>query len=288
LTRVALTAKTQSLVGNWPLSERDFSGGQDGRIAWFIAIGTAVTGHVEKGGDVEDNRRLAQRLQESEDARRALSAQLLSVLETERKRIASDLHDDIGQILITIKMRVDIAVSLIQMGQADNAIQTLASVAPLIQESMDEVRRISMDLRPSILDDLGIVSTITWFCRRFAETCPDTRVAPDLRVEEREVPEDLKIVIYRVLQEAMNNVAKHAHASFVRVELTRRGQDLELTVDDNGCGFDVAEVTSLGLRRRGAGLASMQGRLEAAGGSLSIQSSKRVGTIVRGIFPCGG
>jgi signal transduction histidine kinase len=230
---------------------------------------------------VEDNRRFAQRSQES-----ALSVQLLSVLEAERKRIATELHDDIGQILTSIKMRVDTAMSLIQMGRAANAEQALAGVVPMVQETMDEVRRISMDLRPSILDDLGIVATITWFCRNFAKTYPGIRIEPDLRIEEREVPEGSKIVLYRVLQEAMNNIARHADAHFVRVQLLRRDQNLELTVEDDGCGFDVAGETTLGLGRQGTGLASMRERLEAAGGSLSIQSTMRVGTVVRGILPC--
>lgn len=236
--------------------------------------------------DVSEDKSLALRLEQSEEARRGLAAQLISILETERKRIARELHDDIGQNLTSIKMRIEGALSLLRLGQAGGGEEMLTGIVPMIQQTMDEVRRISMDLRPSILDDLGIIATIGWLCRSFGATSPSVKVEADVRVEESEVPEALKIVIYRVLQEAMNNIAKHAHADFIRVRLSRVGSDLELAIEDNGRGFDVAQTLAADSSRRGAGLASMRERLEAIGGRLSIQSAERIGTVVQAILPC--
>lgn len=265
-----------------PISEDE-----DG-IAWIVTICTDFTRHLADIESLDDRRALEQDLHASEETRRALSAQLLSILEKERKRMAGELHDHIGQILTSIKLRTESAISSIKSGQFGNGEKVLRSIVPMIQETLDEVRRISMDLRPSILDDLGIVATIGWFCRNFAGTCADLRIELDLHVDEREVPETLKIVIYRVLQEAMTNIGKHAHADFVRVSLSRPIRDLELVIEDNGCGFEVAEVMARGPGQRGIGLASMRERIEVIGGRLSIQSSKQIGTVVQAILPSDG
>jgi signal transduction histidine kinase len=236
--------------------------------------------------DVSDRRTLEHRLRESEDVRRDLSSQLLTSLETERRRVAAELHDGLGQMLTSIKMRVEATLPFIKGGQTTNAEEMLGKIVPMIQGTMDEVRSISMALRPSILDDLGIIATIGWFCRNFASTCPGIRVEQDVRIKERDVPQDLKIVIYRVLQEAMNNVAKHAHAQFVRVRLARLGADIELVVEDNGRGFDATRAAAQDKGEPGVGIANMRQRLDTVRGKLSIRSTARVGTIVRATFPC--
>jgi signal transduction histidine kinase len=224
--------------------------------------------------------------QESAKIRRELSARLLTALEAERRRIAAELHDGLGQTLTGIKMRVEAALSLLEAGRSADARATLADIVPKIQESIDSVRSASVSLRPSILDDLGIIATIGWFCRDFASSCPGLRIEQDVRVKERDVPPPLKITIYRVLQEAMNNVAKHARADCIRVRLARLGSDIELVVEDNGCGFDVAQMKADGDARRGAGLLNMRQRLDAVGGELSIRSAARIGTTVRAVMPC--
>jgi signal transduction histidine kinase len=154
----------------------------------------------------------------------------------------------------------------------------------MIQQAMDEVRRISTDLRPSILDDLGITATINWFCRNFAETYA-VRVETDLTIEESAIPDALKTVVYRVLQEAMNNVAKHAHADHVRVSFRRIDRTVELMIDDNGHGFDVQQALSARALTRGLGLSNMQERVKISGGSFSLTSARKVGTVVQAAWP---
>jgi PAS domain S-box-containing protein len=237
--------------------------------------------------DISDRRWLEERLHSSEEVRRALSTELLSVLEHERKRIASELHDDIGQILTSIKMRVEGAIASIAEGNVAAGRKLLGDLPAMIKGTMDEVRRISMDLRPPMIDDLGIVATIGWFCRDLSESHPKLRVELDLTVAESEVPDHLKIVIYRVLQEAMTNVIRHAKADLARVRLARAERNIEFLIQDNGCGFDPASAKAHAPELRGSGLTNMKERVEIVGGNLSLRTIKRHGTVIYVVLPCG-
>ena len=137
-----------------------------------------------------------------------------------------------------------------------------------------------MDLRPSILDDLGILATISWFCREFENVHPDIRVEKEVTVEEDDVPDNLKIIIYRILQEAFNNAAKHSRASRIRVRLSKANTSIVLTVGDNGTGFDMEEVRLKEGMSKGLGLASMRERVELSGGHFTIETGAGKGTTI--------
>ena len=262
---------------------------EQGAIHHFVAIGLDLTERTElevrSTNPVEVTARIELQDDTSIQAGNTLSAELLSVVENERKRIATELHDDIGQILTGIKMRIESAITSISNGNLATGQKSLTEVVPIIREAMDEVRRISLDLRPPMIDDLGIVATIGWFCREFPSRQRGLHVELDLRVEERDIPPSFKIVIYRILQEAMNNVVQHAGAQVARVRLLRSGGHTELIVEDNGCGFDVAQARRRGSGGRGLGLTNMRERAEAVSGSLSVETIKGTGTIVRAVFP---
>ena len=157
----------------------------------------------------------------------------------------------------------------------------LGSVIPIIQGTIEEARRIQMSLRPSILDDLGILATINWFCRQFESTYSNIRIKKEIEIEEHEVPDSLKIVIYRVLQEALNNIAKHSKAAVVLLFLRKTDQTIQLVIRDSGQGFDLEETYSRKGTARGLGLDSMRERTELSGGSFSIESNKGEGTTIR-------
>jgi len=262
---------------------------EQGTIRRFVAIGLDVTECVELDAKSASPVEITDRIQPQGDASihaaSTLSAELLSVVENERKRIATELHDDIGQILTGIKMRIESAITSFSKGNLATGQKSLAEVVPIIREALDEVRRISLDLRPPMIDDLGIVATIGWFCREFPSRQRGLRVELDLRVEERDIPASFKIVIYRILQEAMNNVIQHAGAQVARVRLLRSAGNIEFIVEDNGCGFDLAQTRRRGPGRRGLGLTHMRERAEAVSGRLSLETIKGAGTIVRAVFP---
>ena len=243
--------------------------------------GPAISGIV---ADITKRHKAEEALRKSDKELRILSNQLLSAEEKERKRIARELHDGIGQALSAIKFSVENA--LLELREATNPIDlgSLETVIPLTQKTIEEVRRIVKDLRPSILDDLGILATIGWFCREFQNVYAGIRIETTLNIKEDQVPQHLKTIIYRILQEALNNVAKHSRANFVHLRLRGKETRMELIIHDNGRGFNLEQAMALKTSRRGFGLASMRERAELSGAAFEIDSTIGRGTTVRVVW----
>ena len=234
--------------------------------------------------DITDRKRAEAALRESEKQLRYLSSQLLTAQEKERERIARELHDGIGQSLSAVKFSVENSLKQINKETAGPPAKRLEAVIPMIQDSIEEVRKIAMDLRPSVLDDLGILATISWFCREFQTIHSGINIEQQLEIQEDEVPDPLKTSIYRVLQEALNNVAKHSKANLVNISLKSIDGTIELVIGDNGMGFDLEEALSVKSSRKGLGLSSMKERSELSGGSFTIKSVRGAGTVLRAIW----
>jgi PAS domain S-box-containing protein len=249
----------------------------------FIALTSSyvppdmVLVHME---DITESKLSRENLMRSEKNLRILSSQLITAKEEERKRIAHELHDSVGQYLSSIKFNMENIISRMEKGSSGSGLTSLKESIPVIQATIEEVRRISMDLRPSILDDLGILATISWFCREFQSVYTTIKVNTSVTLEEAGVPEHLKIIIFRIIQEALNNTAKHSQADTVDVSLIKRDNCIELTVSDNGIGFDVQESALREDSSRGMGLASMEERTDLSGGCFSIDSVKGLGTLI--------
>ena len=234
---------------------------------------------------IDERSRAERQLRESEKHLRFLSSQLMTIQEKERKRVAQEIHDGLGQMLTAIKYKVE---NILQpRGKIRERKESLESVIPLVQGSIEEARRIQMDLRPSILDDLGILATIKWFCREYQKVYSTIRITTRLEVEEADVADALKTVIYRVVQEGLNNVAKHSGASRVRLTLRKTNGQVELVITDNGTGFSPAEALSVESSKRGFGLSGMRERTELSGGHVSVKSWTGVGARRRASGPAG-
>ena len=219
-------------------------------------------------------------LAEANEALRQLSSRLLSAQEEERKRIAGEIHDTLGACLSAIKFKVEGAVQ--QIGEtATVATQSFGTILPVIQEGIEECRRMQQDLRPSILDDLGLLATLSWFCRRYQTIYTGIKVELEQTLEEKDIPNALKIVIFRVTQEGMNNIAKHSKADLVHLSLRKMDGRIELVLKDNGQGFDLKKVLASESTKRGLGLTSMRERTELSGGSFAIESAEGKGTTIR-------
>jgi len=219
------------------------------------------------------------KLQESENRLRILSSQLLTIQEKERKRVAQELHDGIGQMLTAIKFRVENTLRQERERKTKAKEESIESIIPMIQDSVEELRRIQMDLRPSILDDLGILATIGWFCREFQKVYPAIRIEKEIEIQEDEVSVPLKTVIYRVMQEAMNNIAKYSQADVVRLSVKKMGNRIEFMIEDDGIGFNLEKA------KRGFGLGSMKERTELSGGTFTVESIKGRGTVIHASWP---
>jgi len=190
--------------------------------------GVATLGNVQ---DVTERKRMETELHQ-------LSAQLLTVQEAERRRLARDLHDSLGQKLTGIKFMVEAALGKPWPDERRSGIGRLRLLVPTIQDAVEEVRRIATELRPAILDDLGLLATIAWHLREFEKTHPGIAVAQRLTAPESDVPSGLRTPIFRILQEATNNVAKHSGAAHLVVGLETAEGILRFWVRDDGVGFD--------------------------------------------------
>ncbi len=208
----------------------------------------------------------------------ALSEQLIGAQEGERKRIAVELHDSVGQSLSAVKYTLERGLELLRQPKRGDSATVFELAVRRIQETAEGIRAISMNLRPKILDDLGAASAVQWFCRDFAEIYPSITIVTELSVGDREVPDRLATVVYRCVQELLNNVAKHADARSVLVKLWLEDGVLMLQVRDNGVGLDHATAES---RRHGSGLRNLRERAQMTGGLFSITLAPGRGTLAQ-------
>jgi PAS domain S-box-containing protein len=255
---------------------------RDGRTLWLqrnltrvdcmnesMTMGNIIDITTQK--NTEDALRLSQR------ELRILSAKLLETQEAERKRIALELHDSIGQSISAIKFGMENAMREYESSLPGAGKLYLRSIIDKLRGTIDEVRNISMNLRPSMLDDLGLKATIKWFVREFVGVFPSISVETRLEVADSTLSDLHRIVIFRVIQEAMNNIGKHADAASVSIELLGTGDTLTLSVKDDGRGFAAGNMNA----EQGFGLGSMRDRVKLTDGELIIDSLPGTGTLVR-------
>ncbi len=235
--------------------------------------------------NISERKRMDEQLRQSENRLRALSERLLTIQEEERKSIAQDLHDSLSAILAAVKYNIEWAIQLLRNDRGDKALPSLDYALTDIQGIFEEVRRIYMDLRPSLLDDLGIQATVSWFIREFQKNHPHIRVENEIEIPEREVPEPLKIILFRIMQEAFRLAARHSRADVIRFSLGRKKDRIEMTIRDNGDGSKAGQPGDVNLPRKEYGLLWIRERVELSGGSFEIESSKEGETAIRASWP---
>lgn len=217
--------------------------------------------------------------------RRNMSAQILMIQESERQRIAKDLHDGLGQSLTLIRLGLEECASLLDGNASSFARESLERQRQKVQAAFSELRQIAMDLRPSMIDDLGIIATMSWFFRDFGNTCKQLNIDKNIMVAESRIPAHIKITIYRILQESFSNIVKHAGASLIKVSLIEQRNVLSLSIIDNGKGFKTAGNDKHFSLSSGFGLISMNERAKMSGGSCLIDSGVGKGTQITVSWP---
>lgn len=215
-----------------------------------------------------------------------LSSQIIRAQEEERKRIARELHDETSQSLASLIMSFDIVLkSFPQEGNAE-ARERLEGSRTLVLRMLDDIRRLTFDLRPAMLDDFGLVPAIRHYLKtRVESTGIEVKLTMD-GLEER-LAGDLETNLYRIIQESLTNVIKHARARNVEVELTRRDNEITLEINDDGRGFDAGNFMEFPRQNKGFGLFGIKERADLVGGKFRIDSAPGRGTKVSIKIPLG-
>jgi signal transduction histidine kinase len=240
-----------------------------------------VIGVLGTWQDVTERKRLNDDLRASRERLQVLSRQLMSAHENERRHIARELHDEIGQALTGIKLNLN---AMQRSEQDEAATLLLQDTLAIANRTLEQVRNLSLDLRPSMLDDLGLPAALRWYLDRQAQRAGFTAqfIAESSGTG---VSKDVETACFRIAQECLTNIARHARARHVRMELRRRDTELELLVHDDGVGFNVLAARERATRGESMGLLGMQERVLLLDGHLEIESSASGGTRMRVRFP---
>lgn len=223
-----------------------------------------------------ENERLFRQLIDGERRYRGLARAVWKVQEEERRRLARDLHDGLGQTLTALKTQLERLAQRPEEMPAAVRVR-LADSVELARVALNETRELSRLLRPPVLDDLGLLPALSWLARMLEE---QAGLAVALRSEglERRLDPDLETLIFRLAQEALTNVLKHAQAGRAELEVARHDHRLWLRVSDRGLGFDAAAAA--GEEPTGSGLRGMRDRVELFGGRFGVRSAPGEGTVV--------
>jgi PAS domain S-box-containing protein len=237
--------------------------GDDGQLVGFSAQERDMTGWIR----AEDAMCI------SRTELRRLAVEHLNIQEAERRRITAELHDGLGQSLSLLKLAIQEALRQMNARVPRKAVESVKQLLPKIGGALDELRRVSMELRPSSLDDLGLLPTLSWFVREFEAANPETRIEKQVSVGEKDVPEHLRIVIFRILQEAVNNAPNHAEVECIKIGLHSRDDILSFTVEVDGKGYDRSALAKRDDAGTGLRIKSLRERAELSGGTCTVASA---------------
>jgi signal transduction histidine kinase len=226
-----------------------------------------------------ENARLFEQVRVGGERLQALSRRLVEVQEAERRHIARELHDQVGEALTALKLVLEMSARL----AADAARERLGEAQILVNELMARVRELSLDLRPAMLDDLGLLPALLWHIERYTGQTGVQVVFKHTGMERHLTPA-LETAAYRTVQEALTNVARHARVSEVTVRLWADQHTLGVQVDDQGIGFDPATALAVSIT---GGLVGMRERVALLGGQLTVESAPGSGTRLTAEFPLG-
>jgi PAS domain S-box-containing protein len=236
--------------------------------------------------EVDERKRMGDALALSRERLKNLSQRTLTILEADRRSISKELHDSLGASLAAIKFSLE--EKELKRSRADGRLEeSLDQEIGYLLDTIKETKRISANLRPTTLDDLGLVATIEWYLRQFQRMYRDITVEFTTDIADSHVPDAMQIIIYRIVQEGLSNAAKHGRASTVRLRLgdADNGQSISLFIEDDGCGFNVHDAISRKDPLSGYGLTAMRERCEIFGGSFQIDSSAGHGTRIQAVLP---
>jgi PAS domain S-box-containing protein len=257
----------------------------DGEYRWFLVRTVPLLdseGRILRwygtSTDIEDRKRAEHALRESTQRLQQLSRRLLEVQEEERRKLARELHDEFGQLIATANLHLHAARS----GAGEAARAGLDNCAAVLQQAGDHVRSLALELRPAMLETAGLDATLRWLASQHQR---GSGIKTEVVGNADEAAGDLAVACFRVAQEALTNVVKHAQARHAWIEVGEPDGRLELAVRDDGAGFDVAKTLERAAAHGQLGLLGMRERVQILGGDLRIESQPGRGTRVHVSFP---
>jgi two-component system sensor histidine kinase UhpB len=226
---------------------------------------------------------MAEALTEKMRLERKYLSQIIEAEENERRRISRELHDEIGQALYAIKLNLEMVDK--DLPHATPVIRgRLAEAKSLSGQTLTAMRRLSLDLRPTMLDDLGLIPTLRWYIQNFSNRLDICSTFETMGFEEKLSPQ-IETALYRIVQEALNNIAKHAQADRVEISLVKRDSRIYASIQDNGKGFDLGRILDPESSERGFGIVGIQERVSLLGGQMDIQTKPGFGTLIHFEIP---
>jgi signal transduction histidine kinase len=236
-------------------------------------VADRVSPAIERG-------RLLEQVRTAQEQQRVLSRRILTAQEEERRRLAAELHDELGQILTAVKIALE---SVPEPGRLDRPNGHLKAALASVDQAMSRVHDLALNLRPAVLDDLGLAAALRWYVDRFARAAgleAHLALQPIPRFDS-----DVETACFRIVQETLTNAARHAQARHFWVALEMRGRTLELRMRDDGIGFDVPAARARARGGGSMGLLGMEERVTLLGGTLRVRSQPRKGSEIRAHLP---
>lgn len=246
----------------------------------FYILGSIID-VTEKAKAEGERERLITEIQEAHTQINEASRRLLEVQESERKRIASELHDEVGQALTILKINLQTVGKVLNTQPALNIAQQSVNI---VDRLLNQVRDLSLNLHPAILDDLGLIKAIDWLVYQH-EQISKVKIQFFNDLAEHEIPKQIKIACFRILQEALTNIIRHSGADYVQIEFQKTDSVIQLNINDNGVGFNKSEVSEKGAKGLSLGIINMKERARLIGGILDIVTRPSGGTSILFTFP---
>ncbi len=236
--------------------------------------------------EMAERDRVSEALAYSRSRLKRISRHTLDILEADRRTISRELHDSIGASLSAIKFSLEEKQLLLEQSGSAGSFSLEREIQTLL-DTIKETKRISANLRPTILDDLGLLATIDWYIRQFQRTYNEISIRYRVSVCEDDVPEPLKINIYRIMQESLSNAERHGEATEIDmvIDFCDGRSSISLSIEDNGHGFDTESLHLDEDLMSGYGLTAMRERCEIFGGSFHLNSAVGRGTRINAILP---
>ncbi len=266
---------------------------KSGEIRWMSDQALAIwdenesrTTHIYGAvKDITERKEAEAKLRFRGEELRMLTARLAESEQIERRRLARELHDQVGQSLAVLGFNLKLIRDQMTKSDFDHELTAVESSIALVDDVIQNIHAVMDDLRPSVLDDHGLFSALSWYAERFAK-----RTEIKIRVQgknlEPRLPANVENALFRIVQEALANVARHAKASQAIISLMENGGDIELIITDDGAGFEETFPQEIG-QRRGWGLVNMRERAEAVGAVLSVETVVNLGTTIKVSVPKG-